>query len=79
MEKALDFTPVSMPMKDLYLGLEKGVIDGVALPREILVSRRLGAITKYVTDIVLGHDTFFVVMLAFVSISHPLALFARQT
>ena len=38
MGQALGFTPVSMPMGDLYLGLEKGVIDGVALPSEILVS-----------------------------------------
>ena len=60
--KALGFTPVSMDMGDLYLGLEKGVIDGVALPSEILVSRRLGEVTKYVTDVDLGHDAFFVVM-----------------
>jgi TRAP-type C4-dicarboxylate transport system substrate-binding protein len=62
MGKALGFTPVSMDIGDLYLGLEKGVIDGVALPSEILVSRRLGEVTKYVTDIDLGHDAFFVVM-----------------
>ncbi|MCJ7594364.1 MAG: TRAP transporter substrate-binding protein DctP, partial [Desulfobacterales bacterium] len=60
--KALGFTPVSMDMGDLYLGLEKGVIDGVVLPSEILVSRRLGEVTKYVTDVDLGHDSFFVVM-----------------
>jgi len=62
MGKALGFTPVSMDIGDLYLGLEKGVIDGVALPSEILVSRRLGEVTKYVTNIDLGHDAFFVVM-----------------
>jgi TRAP-type C4-dicarboxylate transport system substrate-binding protein len=62
MGKALGFTPVSMPMGDLYLGLEKGVIDGVALPSEILVSRRLGEVAKYVTNIDLGHDAFFIVM-----------------
>jgi TRAP-type C4-dicarboxylate transport system substrate-binding protein len=62
MGKALGFTPVSMGIGDLYLGLEKGVIDGVALPSEILVSRRLGEVTKYVTDIDLGHDAFFVVI-----------------
>ena len=62
MGNALGFTPVSMDIGDLYMGLEKGVIDGVALPSEILVSRRLGEVTKYVTDIDLGHDAFFVVM-----------------
>jgi TRAP-type C4-dicarboxylate transport system substrate-binding protein len=60
--KALGFTPVSMSMGDLYLALEKGVIDGVVLPSEILISRRLGEVTKYVTDVDLGHDAFFVVM-----------------
>ena len=60
--KALGFTPVSMDMGDLYLALEKGVIDGVVLPTEILISRRLGEVTKYVTDVDLGHDAFFVVM-----------------
>ena len=60
--KALGFTPVQMDMGELYLALEKGVIDGVALPSEILVSRRLGEVTKYVTDIDLGHDAFFVTM-----------------
>jgi TRAP-type transport system periplasmic protein len=60
--QALGFTPVSMDIGDLYLALEKGVIDGVALPNEILVSRRLGEVTKYVTNVDLGHDAFFVVM-----------------
>jgi TRAP-type C4-dicarboxylate transport system substrate-binding protein len=60
--KALGFTPVSMDIGDVYLGLEKGVLDGVALPNEILVSRRIAEVSKYVTDIDLGHDTFFVVM-----------------
>ena len=62
MGKALGFTPVSMGMGDLYLGMEKGVLDGVALPTEILVSRRIAEVAKYVTDIDLGHDTFFVVI-----------------
>jgi TRAP-type C4-dicarboxylate transport system substrate-binding protein len=62
MGEALGFTPVSMGMGDLYLALEKGVIDGVALPNEILVSRRLGEVTKYVTNIDLGHDAFFITM-----------------
>ena len=62
MGKALGFTPVSMPVGDLYLSLEKGVIDGAALPVEILISRRLAEVTKYVIDIDLGHDTFYVIM-----------------
>lgn len=62
MGKALGFTPVSMGMGELYQALEKGVIDGVALPNEILVSRRLGEVTDYVTTVDLGHDAFFIVM-----------------
>jgi TRAP-type C4-dicarboxylate transport system substrate-binding protein len=60
--KALGFTSTATSPADLYLALEKGVIDGTARPVELLVSRRLGEVTKYVTEIDLGHDTFFVVM-----------------
>ncbi len=60
--KALGFTPVTMPTADLYEAQEKGVIDGYVRPVELLVSRKLSEVTKYVTDVDLGHDTFFIVM-----------------
>ena len=60
--KALGFTPVTMSTADIYEAQEKGVIDGFVRPVELLVSRKLSEVTKYVTDVDLGHDTFFLVM-----------------
>jgi TRAP-type C4-dicarboxylate transport system substrate-binding protein len=60
--KALGFAPVSMPMGDLYLSLEKGVLDGAKVFDEVLVSRRLGEVLNYVTDFNLGPTVFFVIM-----------------
>jgi TRAP-type C4-dicarboxylate transport system substrate-binding protein len=60
--KALGFSPVSMPTGDLYEAQDKGVIDGYIRPSELLVSRRLFEVTKYIVDVDLGHDLFFVAM-----------------
>ncbi len=60
--KALGFTPVTIPTPDLYEAAEKGTIDGFIRPSELLVSRKLYEVTKYVTDIDLGHDLFYVIM-----------------
>lgn len=61
--KALGYTPVTMPMGDVYLALERGVLDGTAIPVEVLVSRKWAEVLKHVvgnTD--LGHDAFAVVI-----------------
>jgi TRAP-type C4-dicarboxylate transport system substrate-binding protein len=60
--KALGFTPVSISMGELYMSLEKGVVDGAIVPADTLVARRLGEVIKYVTQIDLGATLFFVVM-----------------
>jgi TRAP-type transport system periplasmic protein len=60
--KALGFSPVSMPTGDIYEAQDKGVIDGHIRPSELLVSRRLFEVTKYIIDVDLGHDLFFVAM-----------------
>ncbi len=60
--KALGFAPVTIPTPDLYVAAEKGVIDGFIRPSELLISRKLYEVTKYVTDIDLGHDLFYVIM-----------------
>jgi TRAP-type C4-dicarboxylate transport system substrate-binding protein len=60
--KALGFSPVSMPTGDIYEAQDKGVIDGHIRPSELLVSRRLFEVTKYIVDVDLGHDIFFVAM-----------------
>lgn len=60
--KALGLSPVTMQTNDLYEAGDKGVIDGFVRPVELLISRRLAEVAKYVTDIDLGHDLFFVAM-----------------
>lgn len=63
MGKALGFSPVDLPMADLFDALQKGVIDGLFLNDEPLVSRRLNEVLKYTTsNLDGGHDAFFVVM-----------------
>ena len=46
---ALGFTAINMPIPDVYLAVEKGVMDGVISHVSLIVSRRYGEITKYVT------------------------------
>jgi TRAP-type transport system periplasmic protein len=60
--RALGLTPVTMSTNDLYEAGDKGVIDGFVRPVELLVSRKLAEVAKYVTEVDLGHDLFFVVM-----------------
>jgi TRAP-type C4-dicarboxylate transport system substrate-binding protein len=60
--KALGLSPVTVSTNDLYEAGDKGVIDGFVRPVELLISRKLAEVSKYVTDIDLGHDLFFVVM-----------------
>lgn len=47
--KALGGTPVSIPMPDNYISLQKGVIDGAALADEALVVWRFYEVLKYRT------------------------------
>jgi len=56
--KALGFSPVTMPTGDIYEAQDKGVIDGHIRPAELLVSRRLFEVTKYIVDMDMGHDLF---------------------
>ena len=60
--KALGFTPVTIPTPDLYVAAEKGTIDGFVRPSELLISRKRYEVTKYVTDVDLRHDLFYVIM-----------------
>ena len=60
--RALGFSPVSMPTGDIYEAQDKGVIDGHIRPSELLVSRRLFEVTKYIVDMDMGHDLFFMAM-----------------
>lgn len=59
---ALGLSPVTMSTNDLYEAADKGVVDGFVRPVELLVARKLAEVAKYVTEVDLGHDLFFVVM-----------------
>ncbi len=60
--KALGFSPVPMAPGDVYLALEKGVIDGAIADNEIFVSRKFVDISKYFTELDITQVAFYVVM-----------------
>ncbi len=61
--KALGFTPVALAPGEVYLALDKGVIDGCFADFEILVSRRFYEVTKYITtNLYMNHTPFYVIM-----------------
>ena len=47
MMEALGIVPVSMPMTDTYLAIEKGIVHGLTGPDEVLKSMRLAEVTDY--------------------------------
>jgi len=55
--KQLGFTGVNLPMIDMYLSLERGVVDGAFIGAELLVSRKWGEVLKrLVTNADFGVD-----------------------
>lgn len=60
--EATGATVVSFPMPDVYLGLEKGVIDGYFATNDLLIGRRHAEVVKYVTETNFSHTMFVVVM-----------------
>lgn len=61
--QALGFTPVAMSPGEVYLALDKGVIDGAFADFEILTSRRIYEVTKYITtNLYMNHTPFYVIM-----------------
>jgi TRAP-type C4-dicarboxylate transport system substrate-binding protein len=58
MIKALGAVPIAMGMPDVYLNLEKGVIDGALLPWEALYSFKLYEVVKYITHAPFGSVYF---------------------
>ncbi|MFC1891366.1 TRAP transporter substrate-binding protein [Thermodesulfobacteriota bacterium] len=55
--KQLGFAAVNLPMGDMYLSLERGVLDGAFIGAELLVSRKWGEVLKHlVTNADFGAD-----------------------
>lgn len=60
--KALGATVVGVTIPDMYMALEKGIIDGAVVDMEVLVSRKLGDIIKNMTLLNQGGSVFYCVM-----------------
>ncbi len=60
--KRLGATPVSMPITQVYTGLERKTIDGVVVPWEAMRPFRLYEKCKYATEADIYTMTFFVTM-----------------
>ena len=43
-------TPVSMPMSDAYIALEKGIVDAIASPYEVMELIKLGELATFHTE-----------------------------
>ena len=60
--KALGATPLTMPLPDIYTAVERGTIDGMALPWEIMRPMKFFEVTKYHTELSLYSPTFAIGM-----------------
>jgi len=61
--EALGFTPVMMTPGEVYLAIDKGVIDGCISDFEMLISRKIYEVAKnMVTNISMGHAQFYMIM-----------------
>lgn len=60
--KLLGATPMFMSINDVYLNIEKGVIDGSLVPWEALMAYKINEVVKYYTYVPFGASTFGVVM-----------------
>lgn len=61
--KALGFTPVALAPGEVYLALDKGVIDGCFADFEINMARRFYEVTKYMTtNLYMNHTPFYMIM-----------------
>ncbi|GAH76189.1 unnamed protein product, partial [marine sediment metagenome] len=55
-------TPVSMPMSEAYIALEKGIVDGTLFPYDVMRLAKLGELTKYTTEGNFCTNPLFLVM-----------------
>lgn len=60
--RALGASPEAIPMVDVYLALQTGVVEGCFLPYAPLRSQRMADVLKYHTEADLVANTFYVVM-----------------
>ncbi|MCE2523774.1 MAG: TRAP transporter substrate-binding protein [Rhodobacteraceae bacterium] len=56
-------TAVSMPITQVYQSMETGVVDGVLVDTSVLSSFKLGEVTKYVTQGMVGTNSMFMLVM----------------
>jgi TRAP-type C4-dicarboxylate transport system substrate-binding protein len=62
MTKAVGATPLTIPMPDTYLALQKGTIDGMWTAHEAIVGFRQFEVTKYYTRLLSTVTPFMIIM-----------------
>lgn len=62
MAKALGAVPLLVPMTDIYISLQKGVIDGMGTPWEAINTYRFYEVVKYYTEVPFPAVYFSIVM-----------------
>ncbi len=60
--KALGAAPIGMPLPDIYMALQKGVLDAAPVPYTLLTDRKFGKVIHHVTPVTLGYSPFGMVM-----------------
>ena len=56
-------TAVSMPITQVYTSMETGVVDGALVDTSVLGSFKLGEVTKYVTQGMVGSNSLFMLVM----------------
>lgn len=56
-------TAVSMPITQVYTSMETGVVDGTLVDTSVLGSFKLGEVTKYVTQGMVGSNSMFMLVM----------------
>jgi len=56
-------TAVSMPITEVYQSMETGVVDGALVDTSVLGSFKLGEVTKYVTQGMVGSNSLFMLVM----------------
>lgn len=56
-------TAVSMPITQVYTSMETGVVDGTLVDTSVLGSFKLGEVTKYVTQGMVGANSLFMLVM----------------
>jgi len=56
-------TAVSMPITQVYQSMETGVVDGALVDTSVLGSFKLGEVTKYVTQGMIGSNSLFMLIM----------------